>query len=45
MPFQSEAQRRLIYAKAAQGVPWAIKFLKDMGLTPPPRKARRARHK
>lgn len=36
MPFQSPAQRRLIYAKAAQGEAWAIKFLRDMGLTPPP---------
>ncbi len=36
MPFRSEAQRRLIYAKAAQCVPWARRFLRDMGLTPPP---------
>jgi hypothetical protein len=35
MPFASESQRKLIYAKAAEGVPWAIKFLEDMGLTPP----------
>jgi len=41
MPFQSEAQRRMIYAKASQGVPWAIKFIRDSGHTPPPVKKER----
>jgi hypothetical protein len=35
MPFRSEAQRRYIYAQAAEGKAWAVKFLRDMGLKPP----------
>jgi len=29
MPYASEAQSRLIHAKAAEGVPWAVKFVRD----------------
>jgi hypothetical protein len=38
MPFKSEAHRRKVYAEAAKGTAWAIKFLKHMGKTPPKRK-------
>lgn len=31
MPFQSDRQRRFIYAKAGEGVPWAEKFVRDAG--------------
>jgi hypothetical protein len=45
MPFRSEAQRKLIYAKAAEGEAWAIKFIRDSGHTPPKvrRKTRKVR--
>lgn len=36
MPFQSEKQRRMIYAKAAEGAEWARRFIRDSGHTPPP---------
>lgn len=29
MPYASRAQSALIHAKAAQGVPWAQKFVRD----------------
>lgn len=29
MPYQSVQQSRFIHAKAAQGVPWAVKFVHD----------------
>ena len=35
MPFQSEKQKRYIYAKAAEGEAWAVKYLREMGLKPP----------
>jgi len=36
VPYQSEKQRRFIFAKAAEGVGWARKFIRDAGQTPPP---------
>jgi len=44
MPYRSAKQRRYIYAAAARGEAWAVKFIRDSGETPPKRKARRARH-
>jgi len=29
VPYASEAQSRYIHAKAAEGVPWAVKFVHD----------------
>lgn len=29
MPYRSQAQSEMIHAKAAQGVPWAVKFVRD----------------
>jgi len=29
MPYASTKQRAYIHAKAAEGVPWAVKFIKD----------------
>ncbi len=47
MPIRSAAQGRLIFAKAAQGVPWAIKYLKDSGYgddIPKRRRRKKKRH-
>lgn len=29
MPYQSVKQDRYIHAKAAEGIPWAVKFVQD----------------
>lgn len=29
MPYQSQKQSAYIHAKAAEGVPWAVKFVRD----------------
>lgn len=42
MPFASERQRKFIYARAAAGEPWARRFIKHSGHTPP-RKRKRLR--
>lgn len=36
MPAKSKEQLRLIYAQAAAGKRWAIKWLEEEGRTPPP---------
>jgi len=44
MPFESERQRRYIYAKAGEGVPWAKKFVADShGEVKPKRKLKKRR--
>lgn len=35
MPYRSGRQKAYIYAQAAKGKAWAIKFIRDMGETPP----------
>lgn len=40
MPYASEAQSRLIHAKAAEGVAWARKFVADAHGTKVPRVSR-----
>lgn len=48
MPFQSPAQKKLIYYRASQGTPWAKKFLRDSGVTdlpPVKRKKRKVKRK
>lgn len=41
MPYKSDAQRRYIYAAAARGESWAIKFILEMGETPPKRRKKK----
>lgn len=45
MPFKSERQRRYIYAQAAAGKAWAIKFIRDSGHTPPKAKGKGPLHR
>lgn len=46
MPYASEKQSRFIHAKAAEGVPWAKKFVSDAhGTTVPKRKLKAKRKK
>jgi hypothetical protein len=46
VPYRSPKQRRLIYAKAAEGQQWARRFIREMGETPPPvnRKQKLSKH-